>query len=187
MAKRGARKDSRFPWIAIAVAAATFLVLVIIFIRYGDKIFPPPVPKKVATGREIAFYFADGEKGGLMSERRNIRKGDLAAELTEVVEGLIAGPKGSLLPTIPEGTQLLSVEIKGDVAFIDLSRGIADNHPGGTSGELYTIYSLVNTIVLNFQRIKEVQLLIEGRRRKTLAGHIEIDYPLTPDRKMMKG
>ncbi len=62
-----------------------------------------------------------------------------------------------------------------------------ENHSGGSSGEIHTIYSLVNTIALNFPRIKEVQLLIEGRRRKTLAGHVEIDYPLTPDKTMVKG
>ena len=116
-----------------------------------------------------------------------LRKGAIEEEVSEVIDGLIGGPEGALLPTIPEGTLLLTVEIKGDVAYVNLSRNLVDNHSGGSSGELNTIYSLVNTIALNFRRIKEVQLLIEGRRRSTLAGHIEIDYPLTPDMAMVKG
>ncbi len=185
-AKKSAKKGFPFPWIAIAAGAATFFLLVLLFIRYGDEIFPPPVPEKVVTEQKVALYFSDAEGRGLKAEERSIRKGDLEGELSEVIDGLISGPRGELLPTIPEGTLLLTVEVKGDVAYINLSRSFVENHSGGSSGELHTIYSLVNSIVLNFPRVKEVQLLIEGRRRSTLAGHIEIDYPLTPNRKMVK-
>ncbi|NOS35434.1 MAG: sporulation protein [Deltaproteobacteria bacterium] len=187
MARKSAKKGSPFPWIVIAAGTAAFLLLVFVFIRYGDDIFPPPVPEKTVTERSVALYFADAEGRGLKAEERSIRKGDLEGELSEVIDGLIRGPKGELLPTIPEGTLLLTVEVKGDVAYINLSRSFVENHSGGSSGEIHTIYSLVNTIVLNFPRIKEVQFLIEGRRRKTLAGHVEIDYPLTLDRTMVKG
>ncbi|MFQ5328657.1 MAG: GerMN domain-containing protein [Thermodesulfobacteriota bacterium] len=186
-AKKRAKRGSRFPWLAIIAGVVTFLLLVALFIRYGDVIFPPPLPTKASAERTVTLYFSDPTGRGLRSETRSVRKGAIEEEVSEVIDGLIGGPKGALLPTIPEGTLLLTVEIKGDVAYINLSRNFVDNHSGGSSGELHTIYSLVNTIALNFRRIKEVQLLIEGRRRATLAGHIEIDYPLTPDMTMVKG
>jgi len=186
-AKKKAKKGSSFPWVAIVAGTVTFLLLVTLFIRYGDVIFPPPLPEKASTERQVTLYFADSDGRGLRSETRSVRKGAIEEEVSAVIDGLIGGPKGELLSTIPEGTLLLTVEIKGDVAYINLSRNLVENHSGGSAGELHTIYSLVNTVAMNFRRIKEVQLLIEGRRRATLAGHIEIDYPLTPDMTMVKG
>jgi spore germination protein GerM len=93
-----------------------------------------------------------------------------------VVEALIEGPESALTPTIPEGTRLLSVKIKGTTAYVNFSGALADNHPGGSSGELQTIYSIVNTVALNFPEIEAVQILVDGGKRDTLAGHIRIDY-----------
>jgi len=186
VAKGRAKKGSPFPLTAVAVAAIAFLLLLLLFVRYGDKIFPPPLPERAKAEKEVLLYFTDSEGGLLKAERRSIGKGDLVTEVSAVIDGLIAGPEGKLLPTLPEGTLLLNIEVQGDVAYIDLSRNFKDNHPGGTSSELHTVYSLVNTITVNFSRIKEVQILIEGRRLKTLAGHIDINYPLTPERKMVQ-
>ena len=186
MARKRGKKDSPFPLTAVAVIVIAALFLLFLFVRYGDKIFPPPLPEKAKVEKEVLLYFTDTERGLLKAERRSIGKGDLVTEVSAVIDGLITGPKGKLLPTLPEGTLLLGIEVQGDVAYIDLSRNFIDNHPGGTSSELHTVYSLVNTITDNFSRIKEVQILIEGRRRKTLAGHIDINYPLTQDRKMVQ-
>ena len=60
------------------------------------------------------------------------------------------------------------------------------NHEGGSSGELQTIYSIVNTLALSFPEIKEVQILVAGNREETIAGHIDITTPLGPDRKIIK-
>jgi len=186
VARKRAKKDSPFSLTAVAVIAIAVLLLLLLFIRYGDNLFPPPLPEKAKAEKEVLLYFTDAEKGLLKAERRSIGKGDLKTEVSAVIDGLITGPEGKLLSTLPEGTLLLNVAVQGDVAYIDLSRNFIDNHPGGTSSELHTVYSLVNTITVNFSRIKEVQILIEGRRRKTLAGHIDINYPLTPDRKMVQ-
>ncbi len=178
------KKTSNFLWITILLSIITFIILVIIFVRYGEKIFPPPAPKRVET-REINLYFSNGDGRVLGTEKRKIPKGTLKSEIVEVVKGLIAGPKSRLMSNIPHGARLLGVKIKNGVAFIDFSSGVAENHPGGSSGELQTIYSIVNTVTLNFRDIKAVQILIEGERRGTLAGHIEIDLPLGPDKKML--
>ena len=60
----------------------------------------------------------------------------------------------------------------------------SSNHPGGSTAELQTIYSVVNTLTLNFPGIKKVQLLIDGSVHDTLAGHIVISIPLGPEKGM---
>ena len=40
--------------------------------------------------------------------------------------------------------------------------------------ELLTIYSIVNSLILNVPNIKAVKILINGNEAKTLAGHIDL-------------
>ncbi|GAJ20538.1 unnamed protein product, partial [marine sediment metagenome] len=62
----------------------------------------------------------------------------------QAVIELIKGPESSdFYRTIPEGTQVNEVYIADDIAYLDLSEEIFKNHPGGSSGELMTVYSIV--------------------------------------------
>jgi germination protein M len=176
-------------WTIIIVALLTFIAGIVFMAWYGEKLLPPPVPEKAAV-RELKLFFSDVEGKSLEAERRRIKKGPargLEVKVKEAVEALIEGPESALTPTIPEGTKLLSVRIKGAAAYVNFSGALADNHPGGSSGELQTIYSIVNTVALNFPEIEAVQILIDGGKRDTLAGHIRIDFPLVPNKNIIKG
>jgi spore germination protein GerM len=82
---------------------------------------------------------------------------------------------------MPRGTRVLGIRLEGGTAVVDLSREVVTNHPGGSSGEIQTVYSIINTIALNFAGVREVQILVEGSVAKTLAGHLDITMPLGPD------
>jgi hypothetical protein len=43
---------------------------------------------------------------------------------------------------------------------------------------MMTVYSIVDTLCVNFPSIRRVQILIEGADPETLAGHIDITQPL---------
>ena len=57
---------------------------------------------------------------------------------------------------------------------------ITENHWGGSRAEELTVYSIVNTLT-DVPGIKEVQILIEGLVSSTIAGHIILDKPLSPN------
>jgi len=104
----------------------------------------------------------------------------------QVVIELIKGPENSdFYPTIPEETQVNEVYIVDDIAYIDLSREIFENHPGGSSGELMTVYSIVNTLT-EIPPIKGVQILVGGNEMNSLVGHIDISMPLLRDEDWIK-
>jgi hypothetical protein len=63
------------------------------------------------------------------------------------------------------------------VAFLDLSKELVSNHPGGSSAEELTVFSLSQTLVANFPAIKTVRILVEGREIQTLAGHLDLTVP----------
>ncbi len=176
-----------FPWSLIIAAAVTFAAGVVFMLLVGDRLFKPGVEE--APTREIQLYFSNEVGKALAAERRSIRRSSLEGELGQAVEALIKGPRrgSSLAATIPSGTKLLSLEVQGNTAYVNLSKEIVRNHSGGSSAELQTIYSIVNTLALNFEEIDTVQILVEGEVRDTLKGHIVMGIPLAPDRKMIKG
>jgi hypothetical protein len=62
--------------------------------------------------------------------------------------------------------------------FVDLDATVRSKHRGGSTQELLTVYSLVNTLTVNLPTIAAVQILIDGREADTLAGHVDLRRPL---------
>ncbi|HBO84450.1 MAG TPA: hypothetical protein DD641_05655 [Deltaproteobacteria bacterium] len=180
-AKSGNKRSSNWTSI-ILVAILTIVLGIYLLARYGEKIYEPVVRQIVpAKTKMVSLYFSEKDGSTLNIEKREIKKGERAAEIKETVEELIKGPSGKLIPTIPLETKLLNVTIKGGTAYIDFSSDISTRHPGGSFAEIQTVYSIVNTAAVNFPEVKNVQILISGKKAKTIAGHIDISFPLTAD------
>ncbi|HEV7500454.1 MAG TPA: hypothetical protein VGQ33_10650, partial [Vicinamibacteria bacterium] len=47
--------------------------------------------------------------------------------------------------------------------------------------ELLSVYSIVNSLTVNFPAIKRVQIHFDDRPAETLAGHIDLSRPLSAD------
>ncbi len=124
----------------------------------------------------VVLYFAD-EQGNLVAQKRDIPKVDGIARMT--VNELIKGPDAasSLLPTIPPETKLKDISISDGLCTVDFNRALKENHPGGSSSELVTVYSIVNTLT-QFSTVEKVQILLDGQVVETLAGHVELTQPL---------
>lgn len=144
------------------------------------EVQPVPIEEMV----EVNLYFSDSQAMYLVPEKRKISQ--IPSLARQAVIELIKGPESSeLYPTIPEGTQVIEVYIADDIAYIDLSEEIFKNHPGGSSGELMTVYSIVNTLT-EIHTIKGVQILVEGNEKNSLVGHIDISMPLLRDKDWIK-
>lgn len=133
---------------------------------------------------EVNLYFSDSQAMYLIPEKRKISQ--IPSIVRQAVNELIKGPENSdFYRTIPEGTQVNEVYIADDIVYIDLSEEIFKNHPGGSSGELMTVYSIVNTLT-EIPPIKGVQILVEGNEMESLVGHIDISMPLLRDEDWIK-
>ncbi len=153
---------------------------IFVFQRFHHRV-PKTGGHSVRARRNIKIYIA--HKEGLKALGRSIKKGNLKSEIRETFTILSWADSGT---AIPRGTKLLGVEIKGDNAILNFTRAIRDNHPGGTSAEMQTIYSIVNSITLNYGAVKRVKIIVEGKTQKTLAGHIDISLPLGPYRDLIE-
>ena len=127
----------------------------------------------------VHLYFSDKENSFLIAEKRALFHSDNPAEFGKIIiKALIDGPREGLMRTIPTGTILRALYVTQDgTAYVDISDAIKDAHPGGIKSELFTIYSIVNTIILNIPGIGAVKILIGGRESMTLAGHIDLRFP----------
>lgn len=128
----------------------------------------------------VHLYFADRNNSFLKSEQRVLLQPDNPLHFGRaIVEALITGPQKGLLRTLPADTKLNAIYLTADhVCYVDLSEAVRENHPGGSNSELLTIYSVVNSLVLNVTEIERVKILIGGGETPTLAGHIDLQFPV---------
>ena len=52
--------------------------------------------------------------------------------------------------------------------------------------ELLALYAMVNTLSQNFEEIRQVRFLVDGREAQTLAGHIELSRKFTKRMDLVK-
>ena len=131
----------------------------------------------------VHLYFTDRSSYFLRAEQRVVLHPDDPLGLAgSIIQALIKGPQEGLLKTIPADTRLNAIYITPDrTCYVDLSEAVRKHHPGGSKSELLTIYSLVNSLVLNVPEIERVQILIDGNQAPTLAGHVDLELPVKAD------
>jgi len=71
-------------------------------------------------------------------------------------------------------------------AYIDLSPGPQKDVRASAWEEQLAIYAMVNTLLQNFDGIKTVVLLIDGREAQTLAGHMDLSRTFTKRMDLVK-
>lgn len=95
------------------------------------------------------------------------------------VEALLARGPGLGGP-FPEGTRLLHLFLgPGATAVVDLGPE-ALRTPSGASSESLAAQSLVLTLTANLPGVEKVLIMIEGKKRETLAGHLGLLEALKP-------
>jgi hypothetical protein len=60
-------------------------------------------------------------------------------------------------------------------AYVDLSAAApGEDGKGSAWDEILAVYAIVNTLTQNFEDIKQVHILVDGKDAQTLAGHIDM-------------
>lgn len=150
---------------------------------------PPSVPPAPSSSlpslepkKSLRLFYVSPDEESLQEEIREIKVGRIVDEEAKLaLTELIKGPHSDLLSPLPPGTRVRQLYIDGQgIAYVDFSSELRDNHPGGSKAELLSVYSIVDTLVYNFEQIRRVKILIDGSEVETLAGHIDLRRPLKP-------
>ncbi len=131
----------------------------------------------------VYLYFLNKRNGYLASEARRVQESKTPKEFCRrILEELIAGPRGGLTRAVPKETGVRAVYMdRAGTLYVDFSPEISEDHPGGVRTEMMTVFSVVNTLVLNSRAVDRVKLVVDGREADTLAGHVDIRFPLNAD------
>lgn len=135
------------------------------------------------TKRMVHLYFGDAQGRYLVAEQRVMEQpADDVALGKMLVEALIQGPKETGTRTMPASCKVRAFYLNtAGTAFIDFEPEAFVEHPGGVNSELLSIYSIVNTLVLNMDDIRSVKFLIGGQEAATLVGHTDLREPFEVD------
>lgn len=133
----------------------------------------------------LVLYFGDKAGDKVVAEKRQVSK--VRGMARKAINELLKGPRDAKhVNAIPKGTKLLDINLKPDgLCIVSFSKEIVKNHPGGTSGESLTVASIVNTLT-QFPTISKVQILVEGKKVETLAGHLDVSQPIDREAEMIK-
>jgi len=180
-------------WVGVIIVS--FVVGIFFAPLIGEKaykikewIVKPPLPPRT---RMVKLYFSLAQGEYLVPQQRKILLPESGneenKEIKAVLEELIKGPKNKdLFSTIPPDTRVRAVYVRDEIIYVDFSSSLKEKHPGGTTGELLTVYSIVDTLLDNFPSYSRVQILVQGEPQTTLAGHIDIRHPLPRNSEIIK-
>lgn len=169
--------------IVVAIIVLAVVIVTIYAVRRrtaGEKESPRGIQEVAEETRSVTLYFAGRDADGLVGETREIpvREG-VEGEVKAVMAALLAGPdNGDGLSAIPAGTRILRVfwVEESETLYLDFNRGITTGE--GSTGEYYTITTIIRTISANFPQAGRLQFLVEGYPVETLAGHYGVSKPL---------
>ena len=180
------RRVAQTAGLAVVAAGLGWLLFVGLPRWYGPRapgaVAAAPSQPPAPPGRKIKahlFYVAD-DGTQLTGVERDVTYGeDTIEQAKAIINAQIAPATEPLVSPVPAGTTLraLFVTPKGE-AYVDLSRELAEAHPGGSLNELLTVYALVDALTVNLPAISTVQVLIDGKEVETLAGHVDLRRPL---------
>jgi spore germination protein GerM len=144
---------------------------------------PSPPQTPLEKTRTVALYFVQIHDDGSISTQRVKRTIPLSdSPMQDTLEILLEGPteselRANLLSLIPSGTKLRGVSVRGSTAIVDFNDAFGYNRYG-KEGYIAQLKQIVYTLT-EFQNIKDVQFLIEGKTRAFLSEGVALDTPLS--------
>jgi len=184
-------KKSRKVILLSVIVVVSVVFLAVFFITLFDHIYPPATGKQTVSKKrekqEATLFFSDANERFLVPEKRLIpRENEPEEQAKELVLALIDGSKTGLVNTFPEKVEILGIKKEeGEILSVDFRESLAVNHPGGSAAEMATVYSLTNTLTTNLPAIKKVRILIGGKERESLKGHIGLRSPFMMNRELI--
>ncbi len=186
----------KYVFVGIGLGVLIFLIIFFgFFHKNNNKKNKPVVVKekivKTKEGIEYSFFYPSEDGDYLVGVKKKIiKEDDLRKQIKELILELFKGPEEGVENVYNPFSKKLKLNefylIDNSIVVVDLNDNIYENLLGGSSDEILTIYSIVDTISYNFPFVKATQIIINGREAETLAGHIDISRPLRFDPRWIK-
>lgn len=150
------------------------------------SLMPNQSPRLAQPEQQIKlFYLVRGR--ALSPQTRELPRAAGAIErLHAIIEALRAPPDAGLIEgPLPPGTDVRGLYVLDGIVWLDLGETFRRPAEAGPLRERLTVYSLVNSLLLNNPQFQGVQFMIEGRPVQTAWGWLDLSSPLGPDLSMI--
>jgi len=157
------------------------LVLVVLFAAAVAAAWWFTTRHKPAAGQTVAVYYAktDGTTLVPWQVSLNPKSSRLDAAFYAATQCVAGPPPGVEAVRFPAGTRVLSVDVQGSTADVDISNDVAKSAEGGFA-ESAEFKALVWTLTQPNLGIDSVKVKIGGARVATLpGGHLTLDEALS--------
>lgn len=125
----------------------------------------------------IIIYFPNEDATALIPEVRSIKKGTDDVLIASINDLLSGTKKDGSVNIIPKGTKFYGLEVKNKIAYVNFSKELIKNFNGGSTGEIFLVGSIVNTLT-EFPEVTSVRFMVEGKSVDTIAGHMDLTEPI---------
>jgi len=134
-----------------------------------------PVKEDFST---VRIFYPVGNR--LQIEERILQRRVTQKEIAQaIVEEFLKGPVSAETSHIPKEARVVGIYRRIDsILFVELSAEFRRNFQGDALAEYLLLKALYETLISNFDDIKDIKVLIEGREVETLGGHFYLSYPL---------
>lgn len=160
------------------------------FAAYRLFLHPPPpdlgvkAPATAAeeSGRLVTLFYPLADGSGLSSiiQKRGACPNE-AACLADLLLALSENPGAGLFPLLTFFGTPPEIVIEGATATINFSRETIQHLPGGVQSERLILTALIDTLAVNFPRVQQLAIEIDGLPAETLKGHIDLSTPFLAD------
>lgn len=155
----------------------TFLGSILLSVMAEVAVIAPDVSKSPVLGN---LFLVSPRGSSLEAVEYEVYSPSGAQSLAHAWARAVMSPGEDLQSPFPKGTRVRHLFLLQDgTAVVDLSKEAAGLRPGATL-ELLTAYSLVLTLTKNVPEVQRVFILIDGKRKITLAGHLGLERALEP-------
>jgi flagellar basal body-associated protein FliL len=133
----------------------------------------------------VTIYYPVGDQ--LLSGTASVkRQPDAQAQAREALAAVFADQRAAQTAVFRD-IKLKAFYLDGrGTAYIDLTPSSQRDIRAATSEELLAVYAMVNTVMQNFEEIKQVAFLVDGRDAQTLAGHLDLSRMFTKRMDLVK-
>ncbi|MDR1445887.1 MAG: GerMN domain-containing protein [Treponema sp.] len=144
-----------------------------------------PVQQPQTAVRERTIYFTHVDNDGVILRFSVVRKIPVSdSPMLDTIKALLAGPNAEekrrgIVSLVPEESRILNLTVQGSTAYISFNDEFLFN-TYGVEGYAAQLRQIVWTAT-EFSNVKDVQILIEGRRIDYLGEGIWIGSPVGRD------
>ena len=127
----------------------------------------------------LLTLFIPGESGLTTGSVPAKRQPDSQSQAREALNAAFADSRMAAVPVMKEVTPRSFFIDESGTACVDLGLVSQNGAKASAEEELFSLYAIVNTLMQNFDEIRQVRFLVNGKEDQTLAGHIDLSGKFT--------